>query len=119
MSKIFKSTFKERFISHIKPYKYKDKNNEIVGKYKIGYFNIEFTPIYNTYITDTIRALIDISNKHKVPVYVTFNGVHVEVAYPTNYDDTTIQNIIDTYHKMYNNKRTELQKTLDKTYVKA
>lgn len=112
MTRIFKSTFKERFISHIKPCKYRDK---ATGKYKIGYWNIKFIPVYNTHITDAIHAMIDISNKHEMEVYAVFNGVPVYVPYPTNHDDATIQNIVDTYHS----RQTELQKILDKKYVKA
>lgn len=100
---LFNTTFKDRFISHIKPYKYKDKDNKIVGRYVVHFFNIQFTPVVGTHIDNAVCALIDISNKYKVPVYVSFHGVHVEVTYPTKLNNETVKNIVDTYMTTYDN----------------
>lgn len=116
---LLNTTFKDIFISHIKPYKYKGKNNTILGKYAVSYDHIEFKPVYNACITDTVRALIDISNEHKIKTHTCFNGVHVYVPYPTNSDDATIQNIIDSYNRTYKYKMSVLQAQNNAMYVKA
>ena len=90
--------FKDRFLSHIKPYVYRDDDSKHSGTYTIDLFDIHFTPIEDMEIKQAIHALIQISNKHKMPTYMFFNGVPVNVEYPTDLNTKNIQNIVDEYH---------------------
>jgi hypothetical protein len=99
--------FKDRFLSHIKPYKYIDDNFNRSGTYVIDLFDIHFTPIKDMEIKQAVRALIQISNKHKMHTYMFFNGVPVYVEYPTDLNKKNIQDIVDEYN-LERNKRVSM-----------
>lgn len=81
------------------------ETNKLIGSYKIRISpvgrQIEFTPINGTHVKDAIRALIDISNKHKLHAYATFFNIRIDVPYPTDMNEETIKNIVNTYRKNY------------------
>lgn len=89
------------FLARIKPHAYYNDDNVCIGSYVQNKYDIRFTPIEGTSVNGAVHASIDISNQYKMPVKMVFNGIDVDIHYPTNSDSTTIQNIVDEYHRRF------------------
>lgn len=100
--------------SHVIPYKHYSEDGKLVGKYVIHMpkllgipvpykpaFNIEFTPIAGTHVEEAVRESIKISDKYQMDLWMNWFYIIINIPYKTNSDEETIQKIVDTYSKRF------------------
>lgn len=80
-------------------------NGKRLGEYVETSDKVTFEPSVVTDIYEVAPASLKIAQRHQLPVFVTFNGITLNVPYETwPNTKTNVQDVIDAYYRKMEQK---------------